>query len=448
MAPVDTPVVLELDDIQNGVLHPRPSPYAGAYILVRIDDRRAGRELLRRLIPVLADATSPADPSRQARISAGLTFEGLRALGVPQDSLDSFPLPFRQGMAARAAAELGDIGESAPEHWEKPFGTPDVHVGLSALSPDAAGLERVLARARTAYAELDGVTAIWRLDCHALPTNKEAFGFRDGISHPAIEGSGIPGSNPGEQPIKAGEFLLGYPNERGELPAMPQPGVLGKNGTYVVFRKLHQRVAAFRQYLTANSSGPDGENLLAAKMMGRWPSGAPLALCPAHDDPELGADPARSNDFLFKEDDPQGLKTPPGSHIRRMNPRDSDISGFVRFHRMIRRGTSYGPVLPPGVLEDDGAERGLAFVFVGANLEKQFEFVQSEWLNKGRFFYAPASDKDPIAGANDGSGMYTIPTQPIRRRLQGLPAFVVTRGGAYFFVPGLGALRWLADLET
>jgi Dyp-type peroxidase family len=447
MAPVDTPVVLELDDIQNGVLHPRPSPYAGAYIMVRIDDRRAGRELLRRLIPVLADATSPADPSRRARISAGLTFEGLRALGVPQDSLDSFPLPFRQGMAARAA-ELGDIGESAPEHWEKPFGTPDVHVGLSALSPDAAGLERVLARARTAYAELDGVTAIWRLDCRALPTNTEAFGFRDGISHPAIQGSGIPGSNPGEQPIKAGEFLLGYPNERGELPATPQPGVLGKNGTYVAFRKLHQRVAAFRQYLKANSSGPDGEDLLAAKMLGRWPSGAPLALCPVHDDPELGADPARSNDFLFKEDDPQGLKTPPGSHIRRMNPRDSDISGFVRFHRMIRRGTSYGPVLPPGVLEDDGAERGLAFVFVGANLEKQFEFVQSEWLNKGRFFYAPASDKDPIAGANDGSGMYTIPQQPIRRRLQGLPAFVVTRGGEYFFLPGLGALRWLAGLET
>ena len=162
---------------------------------------------------------------------------------------------------------------------------PDVHIGLSALSPDAAQLERVLARARTAYEELDGVTAIWRLDCHALPTDTEAFGFRDGISHPAIEGSGIPGSNPRERPIKAGEFLLGYPNERGELPSMPRPEVLGRNGTYVVFRKLHQRVAAFRQYLAANSSSPDEENLLAAKMMGRWQSGAPLALCPTRDDP-------------------------------------------------------------------------------------------------------------------------------------------------------------------
>ncbi len=299
-----------------------------------------------------------------------------------------------------------------------------------------------------AYEELSGVSAIWRLDCHALPTEKEAFGFRDGISHPAVEGSGIPGSNPREQPIKAGEFLLGYPNELGELPPMPRPEVLGKNGTYVVFRKLHQRVAAFRQYLKANSSSPEEEDLLGAKMMGRWQSGAPLALCPMRDDPELGADPKRNNDFLFKDDDPKGLKTPPGSHIRRMNPRDSDISGVTRIHRMIRRGTSYGPMLPPGVLEDDGAERGLAFVFVGANLERQFEFVQSEWVNKGQFFHGPANDKDPIAGANNGSDQFIIPQQPIRRRLQGLPAFVVTRGGEYFFAPGLRALRWLADLET
>ena len=447
MAPVEAPVVLELDDIQNGALHPRPSPYVGAYIVLRIDDRRAGRELLRRLIPALADATSPMDASHQAWVSAGLSFQGLKALGVPQDTLDSFPLPFQQGMAARAA-ELGDVGESAPENWEKPFGTSDVHVGLSALSPDPAGLERVLARARTAFDELSGVTALWRLDCHALPTDKEAFGFRDGISHPAVEGSGIPGSNPREQPIRAGEFLLGYPNERGELPSTPRPEVLGKNGTYVVFRKLHQRVAAFRQYLKANSSSPDEEDLLGAKMMGRWQSGAPLALCPMHDDPELGADPKLNNDFLYKEDDPQGLKTPPGSHIRRMNPRDSDISGYVRFHRMIRRGTSYGPMLAPGVIEDDGAERGLAFVFVGANLERQFEFVQSEWVNKGQFFHGPTGDKDPIVGANSGSDAFTIPRQPIRRRLQGLPAFVVTRGGEYFFAPGLRALRWLADLDT
>ena len=121
-----------------------------------------------------------------------------------------------------------------------------------------------------------------------------------------------------------------------------------------MFRKLHQRVAAFRRYLKENASSPEAEELLAAKMMGRWRSGAPLALCPMHDDPALGADAGRNNAFLFKQDDPIGYKTPAGSHIRRMNPRDADVAGVVRIHRMIRRGTSYGPSLPEGVMEDDG----------------------------------------------------------------------------------------------
>ena len=172
----------------------------------------------------------------------------------------------------------------------------------------------------------------------------------------------------------------------GGVPSIPKPDVLGRNGSYVVFRKLHQRVAAFRQYLKANSPDSEGEELLAAKMMGRWRSGAPLAFCPLHDDPELGADPRRNNAFLFKEDDAIGYHTPCGSHIRRMNPRDADVAGVVRIHRMIRRGTSYGPPLPDGVLEDDGLERGLMFAFVGANLSRQFEFVQSEWMNDGSFF--------------------------------------------------------------
>src|SRR5262249_45249953 len=162
-----------------------------------------------------------------------------------------------------------------------------------------------------------------------LPTDAEHFGFRDGISQPAIEGSGIPGTNSKETPLKAGEFLLGYRDETGGFPRMPQPEILGRHGTYVVFRKLHQRVAAFRQYLKANALNPEEEERLAAKMMGRWRSGAPLALCPFHDNPELGADPQRSNDFLFNEDDPRGFKTPPGSHIRRMNPRDAVIIGVT-----------------------------------------------------------------------------------------------------------------------
>lgn len=443
--PVENATILELQDIQSGAVHPRPSPYAGTYILIRIDDPRAGSELLRRMIPVVSPATDPAHPADETWLSVALTFQGLKALGVPQQSLDSFPPEFQQGMAARAT-KLGDVGESAPENWEKPLGSPDVHVGISALSPDKALLEATLARAQNTYEKMSGITVIYRLDCFALPTDKEHFGFRDGMSHPAVEGSGVPGSNPKEAPLKAGEFFFGYLDETGEFPPMPQPEILGRNGSYVVFRKLHQRVAAFRQYVKANSRSTEDEELLAAKMMGRWRSGAPLALCPFHDDPELGADPKRNNDFLFDEDDPKGFKTPQGSHIRRMNPRDAVVTGVPRLHRMIRRGTSYGPLFPEGVLEDDGVDRGLAFIFVGSRLDRQFEFVQTEWMNDSRFFGA-GGESDPIAGPQNGTGSFTIPKQPIRRKLQGLPQFVVTRGGEYFFAPGLRALRWLADLN-
>ena len=98
------------------------------------------------------------------------------------------------------------------------------------------------------------MTAIWRQDCHALPTEKEPFGFRDGINHPAIEGSGIPGTDPHEAPLKAGDFVLGYRDEMGGFASLPQPEILGRNGTYVAFRKLHQRVAAFRRYLKEQAS--------------------------------------------------------------------------------------------------------------------------------------------------------------------------------------------------
>jgi Dyp-type peroxidase family len=351
-------------------------------------------------------------------------------------------------MAARAT-ELGDVGESSPEHWEKPLGTSDVHVALAALSPDAARLEAVADRARRAYEQLPGIEVIWRQDCYQLPTGRTSFGFKDGIGQPAVEGSGIPATNRNEAPLKAGEIILGYRDETGELPPMPLPDVLGRNGTYVVFRKLHTRVAAYRKYLREKAASREEEALLGAKLVGRWQSGAPLALSPDEDDPELGADRERNNDFLYG-DDPRGFKCPAGAHARRANPRDAlddDGSVDVRLHRMIRRGTSYGPMLPEDVLEDDGADRGIIFVFAGAHLKRQFEFVKTQWLNDGIFIGAPA-ERDPLVGPNDGSGMFTIPKRPIRRRLQELPPFVVTRGGEYCFAPGLRALRWLAELDT
>jgi Dyp-type peroxidase family len=404
---------------------------------------------MRRLLPIVDSSRSLNTPETGAWVTVALTYQGLCALGVPAESLASFAPEFQQGMAARAQL-LGDVGENSPEFWEAPLGTPDVHLAVAALSTSQEKLDAALTRARDAFRQLDGVELIWRQECFQLPNGRNPFGFADGMGQPSIVGSGRAPSNPLEAPLKAGEFILGYPDETGSLPPMPSPDVLGRNGTYLAFVKLHTRVAAFRQYLRSVSSTPEEETLLAAKMVGRWQSGAPLTLAPDKDDPELGADPLRNNAYLYLEDDGNGLRCPAGSHARRMNPRnsfDGEGSVDVRLHRMIRRGTSYGPPLPEGELEDDGVDRGIAFVFAGAHLGRQFEFVKSQWVNEGTFIGA-SSEKDPLIGPSDGTGTFTIPNRPIRRRLQGLPAFVVNRGGEYFFVPSLRAIEWLANLET
>jgi Dyp-type peroxidase family len=437
---------LELEDIQSGVLRPRPNPYAATYIALRVDDAADGREAIRRLAEVVTPAAASGTAERETFVSVALSYQGLKALGVPQASLDTFAWEFQQGMVARATA-LGDVGESAPEHWEKPFGTSEVHLVLVGVAPDEARLEAAVGRGRRAFTDLPGVVPLWRQDCRAPPDHKEPFGFRDGISQPAIEGSGIPGDNPYDPPLKAGELVLGYEDELGAISPAPEPAALGRNGSYVVFRKLHQRVAAFRRHLRDNAKDAGDEEWLAAKMMGRWRSGAPLALCPLHDDPELGADDRRNNAFLYREDDAVGYQTPPGSHARRCNPRDAQVAGVVRLHRMVRRGTAYGPLLPEGVLEDDGADRGLMFAFVGAHLKRQFEFVQSEWINGGDFL-GLGDAKDPVVGSAAGDGSFSIPRRPIPRRVHGLARFVVTRGGEYCFMPGLRGLRWLADLGS
>ena len=262
-----------------------------------------------------------------------------------------------------------------------------------------------------------------------------------------MEGSGRPPTNPHEPPLKAGEIVLGYPDETGELPPMPSPDVLGRNGTYVVFRKLHTKVAAYRTYLREKAANRQDEALLGAKMVGRWQSGAPLAVTPDHDDPSLGVDAHRNNDFSY-HDDARGFKCPVGAHARRANPRDAlddDGSVNVRLHRMIRRGTSYGPELPEGVLDDDGVDRGIIFVFAGAHIKRQFEFVKTQWLNDGIFIGAPDA-ADPLVGSARGPSDFTIPHHPIRRRLTEVPPFVVTRGGEYCFAPSLSALRWISEL--
>jgi Dyp-type peroxidase family len=240
---------------------------------------------------------------------------------------------------------------------------------------------------------------------------------------------------------------MGYPDELGHTATSPEPEVLCRNGTFIAVLKFHTKVAAFRKFLREQASSPQEEELIAAKMVGRWRSGAPLVLAPDHDDPKLGTDPNRNNDFNYSED-MQGLKCPFSSHIRRLNPRNALKNDLVavNLHHVLRRATNYGPPLPEGVLEDDGAQRGGVFLLIGAHIKRQFEFLQSQWVTDGDFI-GHGREQDPIIGNNQGDGIFTIPQHPIRHRLHGLPQFVVVRGGEYCFMPGLRALKWIAALH-
>ena len=186
----------------------------------------------------------------------------------------------------------------------------------------------------------------------------------------------------------------------------------------------------------------DEQELIAAKLMGRWRSGAPLTLAPDKDDPELGADLDRCNDFNYKKEDPHGYAVPLGSHMRRMNPRDTAVN--MNRRRMIRRGATYGTHLPEG-RPDDGEERGIAAFVICASLVRQFEFAQNVWIND-KNFHELGNERDPIIGNQDGTLEYKIPKRPLRKKITGLPAFTTVRGGAYFFLPGIRALHYLAGL--
>jgi deferrochelatase/peroxidase EfeB len=305
--------------------------------------------------------------------------------------------------------------------------------------------ERSTQEHRKYLSQCEGVEILSSLDLEAIPPFNcahEHFGYRDRLSQPAIEGTGdvpTPGSGP---PIKAGEFFLGYPDESGTQPALPQPEVLSRNGSYLAYLRLEEHVGAFRDFLREHGETADEQELIAAKLMGRWRSGAPLTLAPHKDDYALGADMQRTNNFNYGKMDPYGYGCPVGSHIRRMNPRDTAEN--MQRRKLIRRGGTYGPPLPEGSPED-GVERGIA-AFVGcASLVRQFEFAMNVWVNDPKFKDL-GNERDPFVGTQDGTFDMTFPKRPIRKKIKGLPAFTTVRGGAYFFLPGMKALRYLATL--
>ena len=437
--------VLELDDIQH-ILLTRTPAITGRYEFLTFDTPAGGRAWLAELLDKTQSATEAVATMDESDrwVTLAFTWTGLRALGVPEDSLATFPAEFREGMAARASI-LGDTGGNAPEHWVGGLAGADLH----AIAILFARTDEQCAMSIAAHDELlartDGVRSLSHLDLNATPPFNYAhdhFGFRDRLSQPVMKGSGeqpTPGSG---DPLEPGEFILGYPDENGPVADLPQPQVLSRNGSYLAYRRLYEDVALFRDYLRENADDAEGEELLAAKFMGRWRSGAPLVLAPDKDDPELGADPMRNNDFNYKDDDPFGYACPLGSHARRLNPRDT--AHYMNRRRMIRRGATYGAALPEGA-PDDGVDRGIAAFIICADLVRQFEFAQNVWIND-KTFHELGNEHDPICGTQDGTMDFTVPKRPIRKLHKGIPAFTALRGGAYFFLPGISALRYLTEL--
>ena len=438
--------MLELNDIQH-ILLTRTPALTGQYEFVSFRDAAAGRAWVAALLDKVQSAAEVESTVASSKrwVTLAFTWNGLRALGVDESLLATFPEEFKQGMVARAEM-LGDTGVNHPDNWVGGLASPDLHAIAILFARDAAERERCLSEHQKLLARFPGVELLSSLDLEATPPFDYAhdhFGYRDRLSQPVIEGSGdvpTPGSG---APLKAGEFILGYPDEDGPQQLLPQPEVLSRNGSFLAYRRLQEHVGTFRDFLAQHGKTPEEQELVAAKLMGRWRSGAPLVLAPEKDDPALGADMQRNNDFNFKEMDPHGYAMPLGSHCRRMNPRDTAHN--MNRRRMIRRGATYGPPLPEGAPED-GVERGIAAFVICASLIRQFEFAQNVWIND-KNFHELGNERDPIIGTQDGTLEYKIPKRPIRKRITGLPAFTTVRGGAYFFLPGLKALRYLAALD-
>ena len=486
-------VKLDLDDIQGLIARGyRTLPHA-RFTIFAAHDAADGHALLSWLLPRITPAGRFAGNSA---LHLAYTADGLRRLGLAEGVIAGFSPQFIEGMTGPNRSRfLGDVGESDPHYWA--WGGPqdppvDGLILLYANSPEVLDAKQVeLAR------QLDGLALrqITVLDTLKLGNN-EPFGFHDGISQPIIQGlpraSGAASAGtPGGRVVPAGEFVLGYPNAYGQLtsrPLLPAAGDprrllprdpagsgaadLGRNGCYLVMRQLEQDVAGFWRYAGQATRRPDGSGdpgartALAAKMVGRWPSGAPLVETPDRDDPRLGD----HNDFGYYRTDPLGLACPVGAHIRRVNPRDSldpqpgtEASLAVNDgHRLLRRGRSYGPGdgAPAAAGNGNHAERtaradvapqhgtGLHFICLAASLIRQFEFVQHTWLNNPTF-HGLYDDTDPLIGSRDPRGAtFTVPARPVRRRYRDLPQFVRTRGGAYFFLPGVSALRYLDQLSA
>ncbi len=467
------------------------------YDLLHVKDAAAARTWLRSA-PV-TNAKRPEIPSRTA-LNVAFTAPGLRAIGVAESIIKEFSHEFRSGMATEfRARQLGDVGANAAAGWDWGGAGSEPHL-LVMFFGDGEHFDDFL-RSSTGGSWQDAFE-VRTLDVAELRSD-EPFGFADGISQPKIDWKQqreTPTTQIDYTHLTAlGEFLLGYPNEYGKITDRPllEPGPgttdllaaleapakkdLARNGTYLVMRQLQQDVRMFWQFVDREAGGDFPQAVkLAEAMVGRTREGVPLV--PLEEEALPGGGLKR-NQFTF-DSDPEGVRCPFGAHVRRANPRNIDYParptgllnklimalGFgprefrydlmssVRFHRVLRRGRGYGSQLAP---EDALApapanepERGLHFICLNANISRQFEFVQNAWMASTKFS-AMTGESDPLLGNREPipgcpvTSDFNIPQEDgLRRRVSGLPQFIITRGGAYFFLPSLRALSYFASDET
>ncbi|QJW88787.1 peroxidase [Spirosoma taeanense] len=470
------PINLEKEDMQGLLIRAYGKFPEACYLMLRFQDPELGRQWLRKR---LADITPATVKPATTALHLAFTYPGILTFLPKASFTESFSREFTEGMVRESRSRtLGDIDTNAPDQWR--WGQPgrEPHAVLMLYAADKAALANLYRDIHEEFPHY-GIDEQIRLDTRILPQGKEHFGFRDGLSQPLLVGLGKEGttskntpSSAGQDPntIMPGEFILGYPNEYQKIPFSPTLRLgdtefdFGRNGSYLVFRELEQKVQDFWQFAVkaANENthfaGKDAV-YVASKFVGRWPNGNPLALVAEPTAPPL-AD-SQMNAFAYKEGDREGFGCPIGAHIRKANPRDgidndpaTSISVSKR-HRLLRRGRPFGEPLAESMAPADlltskqGGTRGLYFICFNTNIGRQFEFIQNAWMNNAKFdgLY---NDVDPIAGFTFLKKKYvrcefTIPDHPVRRKVKSIPQFVFVRGGAYFFMPGFRALRVMAD---
>lgn len=447
---------IDFKNIQAAVVRPYGYPFS-RHLLFHFPDAGSGKSFLRGLLARVTTADQPLDPGAEPPLNIGVTYQGLIALGVGTGILSRFDAVFEEGPDAGA---LGDVepGSTPQSWWETQFRTEDVHCLLNLHSRTEEDLGPVSVSVRTLARSLGISELLARkdgtsLDGRSLGGGRVHFGYRDGIGQPDVIWSDSPSIPPTPNQVHYRHFLLGYGNS--EVPSYPSNGEaadLVRDSTYMVFRWVYQDVAAFNRFLSDQASvlapklpSADAQELLAAKLIGRWRDGTPLVLSP--DGP--GGKAADKNNFQYASSDPNGMRCPFSAHIRVANPRDQELESIdtlEAFPRLIRRGMPYGPELAS--TEDDGVDRGLIGMFLCSDIRRQFYTIMS-WMNRNSFspvFAGSRQVQDPICGnrTKNADASFRVPTSEGPRVFRGLPTFVRTKGTAFFLLPSRGTLERLA----